>query len=64
MALWAHLQDAPNDPCASRPDISPGVGAAIIQALEKNERRRPQSATEFGRLLVHAASQSALQRPG
>ena len=64
MALWAHLQDAPNDPCASRPDIAPAVGAAIIQALEKNERSRPQSATEFARLLVQAASESALQRPG
>jgi serine/threonine protein kinase len=62
--LWAHLQDAPSDPCATRPDISPEVGAAILQALEKDAQLRPQSATEFARLLAHATSQSASERPG
>ncbi len=62
--LWAHLQDPPNDPCAAQPDISPEVGAAILQALEKDAQRRPQSASEFARLLQHAARQSAIERPG
>jgi serine/threonine protein kinase len=61
--LWAHLQDVPTDPCESRPDLSPEVGAAILQALEKDAQRRPQSATEFARLLAHAAGQPAIERP-
>jgi serine/threonine protein kinase len=59
--LWAHLQDSPSNPCEVDPEIPPEVGEAVLRALEKNEQRRPQSATEFARML-HAAAPWATQR--
>ncbi len=48
--LWAHLQDAPPDPVAKRPDLPPALGAVILQALAKEPEDRP-SADEFARRL-------------
>jgi serine/threonine protein kinase len=53
--LWAHLQDAPPSPCERRPDVPAEVGAAILRAVEKDPADRPQSASEFARLLRSAA---------
>lgn len=60
VVLWAHLQDAPTDPCELRPDIPPELGAVVIQALDKDARRRPQSATELARLLRQAAIERSI----
>jgi serine/threonine protein kinase len=53
--LWAHLQDLPTDPSLSRPDIPSEVGAAILQALQKDPTFRPRAATDFARLVREAA---------
>jgi serine/threonine protein kinase len=53
--LWAHLQDAPPNPCERRADVPAGVGASILHAVEKDPADRPQSAGEFARLLRSAA---------
>ena len=53
--LWAHLQDAPPDPCSKRQDVPPEVGATIMRALQKDPAERPQSASEFARTLQAAA---------
>jgi serine/threonine protein kinase len=52
--LWAHLQDAPSNPCDAHPEIPPEVGEAILRALDKDQQRRPQAATEFTRMLLAA----------
>jgi serine/threonine protein kinase len=64
VVLWAHLQDDPPDPCASRPDIPSEVGPVILRALAKNSLGRPETATEFARLLREAAGSSARERSG
>jgi serine/threonine protein kinase len=53
--LWAHLQDMPPSPCEGRPDVPAEVGATILQAVAKDPADRPQSASEFARLLRSAA---------
>jgi serine/threonine protein kinase len=53
--LWAHLQDDPPDPSTLSSDISPAVGQAIMHALKKEPEERPQSASEFARLVDEAA---------
>jgi serine/threonine-protein kinase len=53
--LWAHLQDAPPDPCAKRSDVPPGLSAAVLQAMEKDAAKRPPSASEYARLVAEAA---------
>jgi serine/threonine protein kinase len=52
--LWAHLQDAPSNPCEVDPEIPAEVGDAVLRALDKDQQRRPQSATEFTRMLQAA----------
>lgn len=54
--LWAHLQDAPPDPTTLSPDIPPGVGKAILRALDKEPALRPQTASEFAREIEAAAT--------
>jgi serine/threonine protein kinase len=49
--LWAHLQDAPEDPSTRAPDVPADLGHAILMALAKDPDRRPQSAGMFGQLL-------------
>jgi serine/threonine-protein kinase len=53
--LQAHLQDEPPDPCAGRPDLPREVGAVVRAALEKNPRKRPETASHFARMLRSAA---------
>jgi len=53
--LWAHMQEAPPDPCAERPDAPPRLSAAVRRALEKEPEDRPQSAGEYARLLLRSA---------
>ena len=47
----AHLDEAPPDPCADRPDLGPAVSAALRTALEKAPDARPQSAGAYAELL-------------
>jgi serine/threonine protein kinase len=54
--LWAHLQDQPSDPCASRPDAPVGLGAAILTGLAKAPEERPPTATAYAQALVGAAA--------
>jgi serine/threonine protein kinase len=53
--LWAQLQDQPPDPCAELPDAPRALGPAVLRALEKDPRARPQSATEYAHMLHEAA---------
>jgi tRNA A-37 threonylcarbamoyl transferase component Bud32 len=50
----AHLCDEPDDPTTGRPDVSPGVGWAIKQALLKDPERRPPSGVAFANMLKMA----------
>jgi serine/threonine protein kinase len=56
--LWAHLQDAPPDPCTSRPDLSADLSATIRLALEKDPSKRPPTATAYARMFQIAAGVS------
>jgi serine/threonine protein kinase len=53
--LWAQLQDEPPDPCANLDGAPPELGPAILKALAKDPAERPQSASEYARLLYEAA---------
>ena len=53
--MWAHLQDPPPHPSDLTPTIPRPVGDAILRGLEKDPADRPQSATEFMRLVEMAA---------
>lgn len=57
--LWAHLQDEPANPCEQRPDLPASVGSAVLEALRKDPGQRPQTATDFARLLRQAAATAA-----
>jgi serine/threonine protein kinase len=52
---FAHLVETPVDPCVLRPELPPSVGAAILNAMAKDPRERPTSATALARML-HVAS--------
>ena len=47
----AHLEEPPPDPSEDRPDLGPGVAAALLTALEKDPAERPQSAGAYEELL-------------
>jgi serine/threonine-protein kinase len=51
----AHLHDPPPDPAVARPDMSPGLGWAIVQALAKSPSERPATATAYAHMLSVAA---------
>ena len=53
--MWAHLQDAPPHPSDIKPTLPRPVGDAILKGLEKDPADRPQSATEFMKLVENAA---------
>jgi serine/threonine protein kinase len=53
--LWAHLQDAPPDPCAERGEVPAELGPAILRALAKAAEERPQSASEYAQIVRAAA---------
>jgi serine/threonine protein kinase len=50
--LWAHLQDPPPDLAEKRPDLPPGIGQALVRALDKDAAARPASASEFAESLA------------
>jgi serine/threonine-protein kinase len=52
--LWAHLQEEPPDPSASRTDLSPLFKRALKAALRKEPAQRPTS-IEYARSLSQAA---------
>jgi serine/threonine-protein kinase len=54
--LWAHLQDDPPDPSTQSPDVPAAVGQAILRALAKDPADRPQSASDFARVMDEAAT--------
>ena len=49
--MWAHLHDDPTSPSEHRPEVSQEFGAAVLRALVKEPEGRPQSASEYARLL-------------
>ena len=53
--LWAHLQDAPPDLSAERPDISPRFAQAVNAALRKDPAQRPSSGLDYAGALAEAA---------
>jgi serine/threonine protein kinase len=56
--LFAALEDEPPDPCAELSGAPPTLGAAVVLALAKDPRDRPQSAGEYARTLHEAAGLS------
>ena len=62
--LWAHLQDAPPDPCAGRDDLPKGLTWAVNSALEKEPASRPETATAYARMVQVAAGVPPLSPPG
>ena len=53
----AHLEEAPPDPCAERPELPPRFSAAILAALEKDPERRPATAAAYASLLRAASEE-------
>jgi serine/threonine protein kinase len=53
--MWAHLQDPPPHPSDLNPKVPRPVGDALLKGLEKDPADRPQSATEFMRLVEYSA---------
>jgi serine/threonine protein kinase len=53
--LWAHLRDAPRDPCADRDDVPESLTWAVSRALEKDPANRPATATAYARMVQVAA---------
>ena len=62
--LVAHATEAPKPLRTKRPDIPAEVEAVVMQALEKDPARRPQSAGEFARRFEQAAGLSQPARAG
>jgi serine/threonine protein kinase len=53
----AHLQEAPGDPAAGRPDVPPALSWTVRQVLAKDPRERPPSAAALRRMLRLAAAE-------
>jgi serine/threonine-protein kinase len=51
----AHLEEAPPNPGANRPDLPADFCAAVLQALEKEPSERPATATAYARMLGFAS---------
>jgi serine/threonine-protein kinase len=47
LIIAAHFQETPRPVTEGRSDVPPAIDALIAQCLEKDPRRRPQSATEL-----------------
>jgi serine/threonine protein kinase len=56
--MWAHLQDPPPHPADMKAALPRPVGDAILKGLEKEPTARPQSASEFMKLVENAAGPS------
>jgi serine/threonine protein kinase len=57
--MWAHLQDPPPHPSDMNAALPRAVGDAILKGLEKEPTARPQSASEFMKLVENAAGPPA-----
>jgi len=57
--MWAHLQDPPPHPSDINASLPRPVGDALLKGLEKDPADRPQSATEFMKLVEYAAGPAA-----
>jgi serine/threonine-protein kinase len=57
--MWAHLQDPPPHPSDMNAALPRPVGDAILKGLEKEPTARPQSASEFMKLVENAAGPPA-----
>jgi serine/threonine-protein kinase len=53
--IAARLLQDPPDPCARRPDLPPGIGRAILCALERDPARRPATGMAVANLVSIAA---------
>ena len=53
----AHLEEAPPDPCAERPELPAHFSAAILAALAKDPERRPATAGAYASLLRAASEE-------
>ena len=53
--LFAHLQEAPPDLSALRPEISPAAARAVTRAMEKEPEDRPSGAAEYVTGVARAA---------
>ncbi len=62
--LWAHLQEEPADPCATRTDLPADVSWAVLSALAKEPERRPPTATAYARMVQVAAGVPPLSPGG
>ena len=49
--LWAHLRDAPPNPCRIRPEIPEGVGYTLLKGLEKEPELRPPTPAMLAMML-------------
>ena len=54
-AMMAQVSQPPPDPHDFRDDLPAGFAEALLTALAKDPAQRPESADEYGRLLVAAA---------
>ncbi len=54
-ALWAHLQDPPPNPAATRSDLGDELSWTMLKALEKDPANRPQTPVIYARMLRVAA---------
>ena len=52
---FAHLEDAPGDPCAGRSDAPAALGEIVNHALAKAPEERPPTATAYATLIAAAA---------
>ena len=62
--LMAHAAEPPVPLRQKRPDLSPGVEAVVMKALEKDPGKRPQSAGEFANDFEQAAGLGQPARAG
>lgn len=47
----AHIEEEPPDPCATREDCPPGLGWAVLRALQKDPAERPPTAIAYGQVV-------------
>jgi serine/threonine-protein kinase len=52
--LFGHLETAPPDPAAERPELPAGFGAALLGALAKDPTERPASGAQYASALTAA----------
>ena len=63
LIIAAHFQEVPRPVTEGRSDVPPAIAALIARCLEKNPRRRPQSAAELLETLDAVSSGSTVLVP-